>query len=157
LPRAVGEIPITYDRHPSSGLYPYVEGKAQPLFPFGHGLSYTTFDVSAPRLSAARIAPSGKVQVEVDVANTGTRDGDEVVQLYIRDEQSSVPRPMLELKGFRRVTLKPGARATVHFELGPDELGFWDVDMNWSVEPGSFRISAGNSSAALKHTQLVVA
>ena len=157
LPRAVGEIPITYDRHPSSGLYPYVEGKAQPLFPFGHGLSYTTFDVSAPRLSAARIAPSGKVQVEVDVANTGTRDGDEVVQLYIRDEQSSVPRPMLELKGFRRVTLKPGARTTVHFELGPDELGFWDVDMNWSVEPGSFRISAGNSSAALKHTQLVVA
>lgn len=157
LPRSAGELPVAYDRHPSAELYPYIEDKARPLFPFGHGLSYTTFELSAPRLSSDRIAPGGKVQVEVDVGNTGNRDGDEVVQIYIRDEQSSVPRPVKELKAFRRVTLKKGERTTVRFELGPDELGFWDIDMKWSVEPGTFRISAGNSSTALKHATLTVA
>jgi beta-glucosidase len=157
FPGSAGDLPVWYDRHPSADLYPYVEGKALPLFPFGHGLSYTSFELSAPRLSADRIAPDGKVQVEVDVANTGSRDGDEVVQIYIRDEQSSVPRPVKELKGFRRVTLKKGEQTTMRFELGPDELGFWDMDMKWSVEPGTFRISAGNSSAALKHTTLTIA
>lgn len=157
FPRSAGDLPVWYNRHPSADLYPYVEGKPQPLFPFGHGLSYTSFDISAPRLSADQIAPDGKVRVEVDVANIGDRDGDEVVQLYIRDEQSSVPRPVKELKGFRRATVKKGEQTTIRFELGSGELGFWDMDMKWSVEPGTFRISAGNSSVALKHAMLTVA
>ena len=156
IPRSAGELPVWYDRHPSADLYPYVEGKAQPLFPFGYGLSYTTFDVSAPRLSTDRIAPDGKVQIEVDVTNTGSCAGDEVVQLYIRDEQSSVPRPVKELKAFRRITLKKGEGTTVRFELGQQEFGFWNVDMKWSVEPGTVKISAGNSSVALKHATLTI-
>lgn len=157
IPRDVGELPAFYDRHPSADLYPYVEGRRQPLFPFGHGLSYTSFELSSPRLSADRIAQDGRVRIEVDVANVGDREGDEVVQLYIRDERSSVPRPILELKGFRRVSLAKGQRTTISFELGPDELGFWDIDMRWSVETGSFRISTGASSAALKDAMLTVA
>jgi beta-glucosidase len=94
--------------------------------------------------------------VDVDVTNIGKRVGDEVVQLYIRDDVSSVPRPVLELRGFQRVTLNPGERRTVHFELTPDALAFWDINMNWTVEPGTFTIYAGNSSVALKSTQLTV-
>lgn len=156
FPSSIGESPSYYNRHPSADRNPYVEGHRRPLFPFGHGLSYTSFDVSAPRLMQASIAPTDVFAVEVDVANTGMRDGDEVVQLYIRDMVASVPRPVLELKAFRRVALKAGERQTIRFDLGPDALAFWDIDMNWSVEPGAFKISAGNSSAKLKHATLTV-
>jgi beta-glucosidase len=156
IPRSVGEIPSNYDRHPSADKAPYVEGKRRALFPFGHGLSYTSFTLSAPRLSKAQIGAADRFSVEVDVANTGNRDGDEVVQLYIRDMVSSVPRPILELKAFRRITVKRGERQTVRFDLGPDELAFWDADMAWRVEPGAFRISTGNSSAELQHATLTV-
>ncbi len=92
----------------------------------------------------------------MDVANTGRRDGDEVVQIYIRDMVSSAPRPILELKAFRRVTLKTGETKTVRVDLGPDDLTFWSLDMQWVVEPGQFQISAGNSSTSLQHTMLTV-
>ncbi|WP_322404635.1 glycoside hydrolase family 3 N-terminal domain-containing protein [Massilia luteola] len=156
IPRSVGDLPAFYNRHPSADKVPYVEGKRTPLYPFGHGLSYTTFDVSAPRLSRDRIGKGDTFAVEVDVANTGQRDGDEVVQVYVRDVVSSVPRPVLELKAFRRVSLAAGGRTTVRFDLGPDALAFWDATMNWAVEPGTFVISAGNSSASLKSAKLVV-
>lgn len=97
------------------------------------------------------------LRVEVDVANSGGRDGDEVVQIYVRDMVASVPRPVLELKAFRRVTLRKGERRTVSFDLTPDALAFWDKDMHWRVEPGEFTIFAGNSSANLKSARLTVA
>lgn len=154
--RSVGELPIYYNRHPSADLNRYIEGKRTPLFPFGFGLSYTTFDLSAPRLVNPRVATTDSALVDVDVTNTGKRAGDEVVQLYIRDNVSSVPRPVLELKGFQRVTLQPGEKRTVHFTLSPDALAFWDIDMRRVVEPGTFTISAGSSSTALKSTTLTV-
>jgi beta-glucosidase len=105
----------------------------------------------------SQIAVSETAIVEVDVANTGARAGDEVVQLYIRDDVSSVPRPVLELKGFQRITLEPGTKRTVRFDLTPDALSFWNIDMRWGVEPGTFTVSAGPSSAALKSAKLTVA
>jgi beta-glucosidase len=157
FPRSVGDLPIFYNRHPSSDLNDYVEGKREPLFAFGHGLSYTVFDISAPRLANSSIGVGDSATVRVDVANTGPRIGDEVVQLYVRDNMSSVPRPVLELKGFRRVTLKPGEQRTLEFTLSPDDLALWDIDMQWRVEPGEFTIFAGASSTSLKSTMLTVA
>jgi len=90
----------------------------------------------------------------VDVTNTGKRAGDEGVQLYVRDDVSSVPRPVLELKAFRRVTLEAGEKRTVRLDLTPDALAFWNIDMKWLVETGTFTISTGNSSAALKSVKL---
>jgi beta-glucosidase len=156
FPRAVGDLPVYYNHHSSANRNRYVEGKHEPLFPFGHGLSYTTFDLSAPRMSRSRIGAADSIEVEVDVTNSGKRAGDEVVQLYIRDEVSSVPRPVLELKGFQRISLTPGERRTVIFELTPEALGFWNIDMQWVVEPGEFTVSAGASSAELKSAKLTV-
>lgn len=156
IPRGVGELPAFYNRHPSSDVNTYVEGARKALYPFGHGLSYTRFDIGAPRLTATSIGQGQGVGIEVEVANVGARGGDEVVQIYIRDEVSSVPRPILELKAFRRVTLAAGERRTIRFDLTPDDLAFWTIDMQWAVEPGSFQIMAGNSSAALKAATLTV-
>lgn len=156
IPRSVGELPVYYNHHPTADLNGYVEGRRRPLFPFGHGLSYTRFDISSPRLLKTEIKAGDAAIVEVDVTNTGQRAGDEVVQLYVRDDVSSVPRPVLELKGFQRATLKPGERRTLRFELTADALAFWDIDMNWLVEPGTFTVFAGSSSALLKSTPLAV-
>jgi beta-glucosidase len=157
IPGAIGDLPVRYDRQPSALKNPYIEGRVRPLFPFGHGLSYTSFDMSAPRLVRSTIAVGETATVEVDVVNTGKRPGDEVVQLYIRDDVSSVPRPVLELRGFRRVSLSPGERTTVRFALTPDALAFWTIAMRFAVEPGTFTISAGPSSASLKTATLTVA
>lgn len=156
FPRSAGELPVAYDAQPSSHLNAYVEGGPKALFPFGHGLSYTTFEISAPRLARTEIGRGDEVDVTVDITNTGKRAGDDVVQLYIRDEVSSVPRPILELRAFRRVSLAAGGKTTVTFRLTPDDLAFWDIDMAWTVEPGTFAISAGPSSAQLKTTILQV-
>jgi len=156
IPRSVGELPVYYNRHPSADVNHYIERPRTALFPFGHGLSYTTFAIAAPRLLRPRISRGETAVVEVDVANTGKRAGDEVVQVYIRDEISSVPRPLLELRAFKRVTLQPGEARTLRFELSADDLAFWDIDMNWTVEPGDFTIYAGNSSQALKSERLLV-
>ena len=155
IARSVGQLPIFYNHKPTARRG-YLFDTTSPLYPFGYGLSYTSFDISAPRLEKATIGLSERVKVEVDVANTGQRGGDEVVQLYIRDQVSSVTRPVLELKRFRRVTLGPGARTTVRFELGPEDLAFYGLDMKRVVEPGAFTVSAGPNSAELKSTTLTV-
>lgn len=156
IARSVGELPAYYNRHPSADVNQYLEGKRAPLYPFGHGLSYTKFAISAPRLESEIIASDAPFWVEADVTNTGSCAGDEVVQLYVRDEVSSVPRPVLELKRFSRVTLGPGQTRTIRFELTPDDLAFRDINMNWVVEPGIFGISVGNSSASLTTVRLTV-
>ena len=157
FPRSAGDLPVTYDSAPSADVNRYIEHESGVLFPFGHGLSYTSFDISAPVLSRGTIQPGEIVHAQVDVVNTGTRRGDEVVQLYIRDPISSVPRPRLELRGFERVTLEPGERRSLAFTLGPEDLAMFDAAMAWRVEPGEFAILAGASSASLKSTMLTVA
>jgi beta-glucosidase len=134
----------------------YLFDTIDPLYPFGFGLSYTSFSLSAPRLSATKIGIGGKTSVSVDVRNSGAREGDEVVQLYIRDKVSSVTRPVKELKGFQRVTLKPGESRTVTFTVGPEALQMWNDQMRRVVEPGDFEIMTGNSSVALQSTTLTV-
>lgn len=154
FPRAAGQEPLYYNqtatgRPPTNEKYTskYLDVPVPPLYPFGHGLSYTTFRLSNLRVSAPRIPTSGSVDVSVDVENTGRREGDEVVQLYIRDVAASRVRPVKELKGFRRVTLQPGERRTLTFRLGTAELGFYDEAMRYVVEPGAFKVMAGRSSA----------
>jgi beta-glucosidase len=153
--RSVGQLPIFYNRKPTSRRG-YLFDTTSPLYPFGYGLSYTTFDISAPRLASATIRKGENAKVSVDVANTGARAGDEVVQLYVRDDLASVTRPLIELKGFQRVTLQPGERRTVSFELKPIDLSLWNMDMKRVVEPGTFTISVGPSSVDLKSTTLTV-
>ena len=153
--RHVGQVPVYYNHKPSVGRG-YLFDTTDPLFPFGYGLSYTTFEIGAPRLSAPRIRSAGNVEVSVDVANTGARAGDEVVQLYVRDKVSSVTRPVKELKAFRRVTLRAGERQTIRFTLGPDAFRMWNGAMERVVEPGEFEIMAGSHSAALKSAVLTI-
>jgi len=153
--RSVGQLPVYYNYKPSAHRG-YLFDTAAPLYPFGYGLSYTTFDISAPRLSASTIHTADSVQVSVDVRNTGTRAGDEVVQLYIHDQVSSVTRPVKELKGFQRVTLRPGESRTLTFTLTPDSLRFWNIDMQRVVEPGAFDIMVGDNSQDVKTTVLTV-
>jgi beta-glucosidase len=155
LPRSVGQLPIFYNRKPTARRG-YLFASTRPLFPFGHGLSYTTFAYSAPKVSPAKIPPDGRAIVSAEVTNTGTRAGDEIVQLYIRAEVSRATRPVMELKGFRRVGLAPGERRTVAFELGPEQLRYHGPDMKRVVEPGGFQVMVGGSSAAVKSVGLEV-
>lgn len=156
IARNTGQLPMHYNRKPSSRRG-YIDGVTTPLYPFGYGLSYTRFEISAPRLAQARIAANGSTRVQVDVKNVGRVAGDEVVQLYIRDDVSSVTRPLLELKGFARVTLQPGEQRTVAFDIKPGDLAFYGADMKRVVEPGTFTIFAGPDSVNLKKTTLTVA
>ncbi|MEJ1961425.1 MAG: glycoside hydrolase family 3 N-terminal domain-containing protein [Gammaproteobacteria bacterium] len=155
IPRSVGQLPLTYNEKPSSHRG-YLFDSKEPLFPFGFGLSYTTFEIGAPRLSATQIPRSGSVTVTVDVKNTGKVAGDEVVQLYLRDVVSSVTRPRKELKGFKRLTLAPGASTTAMFTLDSNALALWDKDMNRVVEPGEFHVMVGPDSQELKSATLNV-
>ena len=155
IPRNESQLPIFYNHKPTARRGYLFESTA-PLYPFGYGLSYTSFDVGAPRLTKSTIGRDETVRVSVDVANTGRRAGDEVVQLYVRDDEATVTRPVLELKHFQRVTLQPGEKRTMTFDLKPADLAFWNVEMHRVVEPGTFTISAGNSSTALKTTSLTV-
>jgi beta-glucosidase len=155
IPRSVGHVPAFYNYKPSARRG-YLFDEVTPLFPFGYGLSYTTFAFSPPRLESATIKRDQSTRVLVDITNTSTRTGDEVVQLYIRDRVSSVTRPVKELKGFERITLQPGEKRTVSFEIGPDHLAFWNIDMKFVVEPGEFDILVGPSSAELQGVALTV-
>jgi len=153
--RSAGQLPVFYNHKPTARRG-YLFDSTKPLYPFGYGLSYTSFDMSAPRLARSTVKLGQNVRVSVDVTNTGRRAGDEVVQLYVRDDEASVTRPVLELKRFQRVTLRPGQRRTVTFELTPDDLAFWNIEMKKVVEPGTFTIHAGPSSAQLRSTKLTV-
>ncbi|WP_410483042.1 glycoside hydrolase family 3 N-terminal domain-containing protein [Sphingobium sp. KCTC 72723] len=155
VPRSVGQLPMFYNAKPSARRG-YLFDTTDPLYPFGFGLSYTTFALSPPRLSAASIGTGGTTTVSVDVRNSGARAGDEVVQLYIRDKVSSVTRPIKELKGFERVTLKPGEVRTVTFTIRPESLWMWNDKMERVVEPGDFEVMTGNSSVALQSATLTV-
>ena len=153
VPRAVGQVPIHYDhkntgRPPSGQHYTskYIDLASGPLFPFGYGLSYTTFRYADLRLGATSIAPSESLTVRVDVTNTGAREGAEVAQLYIRGVVASVTRPVRELAGFQRVALKPGETRSVEFLLAAEQLGFYDRAMRFVVEPGTFQVFVGGSS-----------
>ena len=156
IARNVGQLPIFYNYKPTARRG-YLDGTTAPLFPFGYGLSYTTFDISAPKLDKATIGTTDSVTVSVEVKNTGALKGDEVVQLYIRDDFSSVTRPVKELKGFKRITLEPGATQTVSFTITPADLQFYNMDMQRVVEPGTFTISVGANSVDLKAATLTVA
>lgn len=155
IPREVGQIPVYYNHKPSARRG-YLFASTDPLFPFGYGLSYTTFDMSAPKLSAASIAPGEGATVQVDVTNTGDRAGDETVQIYVRDKIASVTRPVKQLAGFQRVSLDPGESTTVTIDLPADALSLWNIDMERVVEPGEFDIMSGPNSADLKTTTLTV-
>jgi beta-glucosidase len=156
IPRSVGQLPVFYNHKPTARRG-YLFDTTAPLYPFGYGLSYTRFDVSAPRVLTPIIAANQVARVAVDVANTGARTGDEVVQLYIHDDEASVTRPAIELKRFQRVTLKPGERRTITFDLTPADLALWDPDMKRVVEPGTFTLFSGTNSVDLKSAKLTVA
>jgi beta-glucosidase len=165
FPRSVGQVPIYYN-HMNTGRPPeasnrytskYFDSPWTPLFPFGYGLSYTTFKISNLQLSAPRIRESDELTVSVDVENTGQRAGDEVVQLYIRDLVASMSRPVKELKGFQRVTLRPGEKRRVEFTLTRDQLAFWNREMRFVVEPGEFQVMVGANSQDVLEAKFEVA
>lgn len=145
IPRSVGHLPVFYNHKPSARRG-YLWDEVSPLFPFGFGLSYTTFRLTNVRLAKRRIARDGSTRVLVDVTNTGSRVGAEVVQMYLRDCVSSVTRPVKELKGFQKVWLEPGETKTVSLDIVPESLAFYDVNMNYVVEPGEFEVLVGTSS-----------
>ena len=162
VPRHSGQIPVYYSHRPSGGhsnwRIEYQDGSNLPLWPFGFGRSYTTFDLADLRLSTAVIAADGEVEISATVRNSGDRAGDEVVQLYVRDVEASLTRPIKELRGFARVGLEPGEQRTVTFTLAAEQLAFVDEPGSWLVEPGRFRLLVGTSSADLPlEAALVVA
>ncbi|WNO53151.1 glycoside hydrolase family 3 N-terminal domain-containing protein [Stakelama saccharophila] len=156
FPRALGQVPISYDHLPTGRpgaideVYTsrYVDLVNAPLYPFGHGLSYTSFDYGAPRLSGETLSPGGTLRVTTRVENTGRRAGATVAQLYVHDRLASVSRPVRRLKGFERVELAPGEAREVTFTLTPDDLAFMRRDRTWGTEPGDYDIYIGDSSNA---------
>ena len=156
FPRSVGHIPAYYNYKPSARRGYNLGFDVSPLFAFGHGLSYTTFEYGVPTLSTSSIKINGTASVSVIVKNTGKRRGAEVVQLYIRDDYASVTRPVKELKGFKKIWLDPGQSQTVSFEITPELLQLLDVNMKWVVEPGDFTIMIGTASDKTQEVKLKV-
>jgi len=165
FPRTVGQVPIYYN-HMNTGRPPeannrytskYLDVPWTPLFPFGYGLSYTQFKITNLQVSAKSIRRNGKLIVSVEVENVGKRTGDEVVQLYIRNVAASMTRPVKELKGFQRVTLQPGEKRRVEFLLTGEQLGFWNREMRFVVEPGDFKVMVGPNSEDVIETKFEVA
>jgi beta-glucosidase len=150
FPMAEGQLPLSYNHKPTGRGDDYLDFSGQPLFPFGFGLSYSSFAYSDLRIAPAEIGPSSGAEVRLRVRNTGTRAGDEVVQLYLRDVLASVARPVLMLAGFQRIRLGPGEDREVSFALGPEQLRMLDADMRWVVEPGTFRVLVGGSSRDIR-------
>jgi beta-glucosidase len=157
FPRNVGQVPIYYN-HKHTGRPPdaknkytskYLDAPWTPLFPFGYGLSYTQFKLTDLRMSAERITPAGSLTVSVELENIGKRTGDEVVQLYLRDLAASVTRPVKELKGFQRIALRSGEKRRVEFTLSAEQLGFWNRENKFVVEPGMFMVMVGTNSVDL--------
>jgi beta-glucosidase len=153
--RNEGQVPYFYNHKPSARRGYLFDDKG-PLFPFGHGLSYTSFAISPPRPAKTRFRTDEPIRVSVDVRNTGPLAGDEVVQLYITRTEVSVTRPVLELKGFARVTLQPGEMRTVDFTVTPAQLAIWDRQMREVNEPGPVELSAGSSSQDLESVKVEI-
>ncbi|HEX3187953.1 MAG TPA: glycoside hydrolase family 3 N-terminal domain-containing protein [Pyrinomonadaceae bacterium] len=155
FPRSVGQLPLYYNRKPTARRG-YLFANKEPLFPFGFGLSYTTFAYSNLKVNPARITKDNPAKVSVTVTNTGKRAGDEIVQLYIRDLVSSVTRPIMELKDFKRISLAPGESKTVEFTITHDKLSFLDMNLREVVETGWFDIMVGTSSVKYETVKLAV-
>jgi beta-glucosidase len=164
FPRHVGQLPMTYAHKntgrpgPEPGVTwsAYTDMSNDPLYPFGYGLSYTTFTYSEPRVSAAQIGRDGSVQVSTTVTNAGRRAGVEVVQLYVRDLVGSLTRPVKELKGFQKVDLQPGQSREVTFTLKASDLAFYTAAGKWEAEPGAFKVFVGGNSRDVKETGLTL-
>lgn len=168
MPRSVGQIPLYYNhlntgrpRSDGPAVFEkyrsnYLDSPVTPLFPFGYGLSYTTFAYGPMKLSSAAMAPDGSVVVSVPVANNGSRAAAEVVQLYVRDLVASMSRPVKELKHFERVELQPGETKTVSFTITPADLSFYNSNLEFVLEPGEFDIMVGPSSAEVQTARLTV-
>ncbi|HTL56386.1 MAG TPA: glycoside hydrolase family 3 C-terminal domain-containing protein [Candidatus Limnocylindrales bacterium] len=157
IPRHVGQLPVYYNFKRSKEYWvkggwghPYVDLEPTPLYAFGHGLSYTRFGYSNLRFNANEIRPTATIEVSVDVRNSGSLPGADVVQLYLQDVVSSVSRPVKELRGFSKIALKPGQSKTCTFKLGPDDLALYDKDLHHIVEPGEFRVLIGASSEDIR-------
>ena len=146
FPRSIGALPDFYNFDPSKN-HAYVDGTDKPVYPFGYGLSYTTFRFDGPKVAAPALE-GGNVQVTVNVTNTGTVAGDEVAQLYVREDVSSVETPERALKGFSRIHLEPGETKAVQFEVPQSELAVWNAEKKWVVEPGAYTVWVGDSSQA---------
>ncbi len=161
FPRATGQIPIYYN-HRNTGrpadpaekfTSKYLDLPSTPLYPFGYGLTYTTFEYSNLRLSAQKMGAGDSLEIAFDLRNTGDRAGDEVAQVYVRDDIASVAEPVRALKGFRRIPLRPGETRSVAFKLGPDSFALYDRRMRRVVEPGTFTVYVGTDSNALLSAQ----
>jgi beta-glucosidase len=150
FPIAEGQLPLVYDHTPTGRGDDYVDLTGQPLFPFGYGLSYTTFDYSDLTITPDTIGANGTVLVRCRVKTTGTRAGDDVVQLYLHDLLATVARPVLELRGFERVHLEPGEERDVTFTLRAADLRFIDRNLKWVLEPGTTRVLIGASSRDIR-------
>jgi beta-glucosidase len=151
FPQAVGQVPLFYNHKPTGRADVYADMSGDPLFAFGHGLSYTTFKFDGLAISPkGALGRGGTIDVSVRVTNTGARPGDEVVQLYLRDVVSSVARPVKELRGFRRITLAPGEATTVRFTLSRRDLEFLDESLRPVLEPGVVSVMVGSSSADIR-------
>jgi beta-xylosidase len=154
LPVTVGQVPVYYNHKPSGGRSnwkgDYVGVSSKPLFPFGHGLSFTRFEYGGLDVSPKQARALDTVQVRVEVGNTGSRPGEEVVQLYVRDAVASVTRPVKELKGFKRIAIAPGEKKSVLFSLAVGQLGFYDRNMAFVVEPGTIEVMVGSSSEDIR-------
>jgi len=149
---------MIYNHKPSQYFHKYAFEKNKPLYEFGYGLSYTKFKYSNPKLLNTSFDDDSNIKVEVAVTNIGKMDGDEIVQLYIRDNVSSATRPVKELKGYKRINLKVGETKNVVFKITPESLAFYDIHMNYVVEPGTFKIMTGSSShfKSLKTVELTI-
>jgi beta-glucosidase len=155
FPHTVGALPDYYNHKPSANRS-YEFSTRKPLFPFGYGLSYTTFKFDNLKVEPEQIQPQGTAKVSVDVTNTGTREGDEVPQFYIHQRVASVTQPVMQLKGFERITLKPGEKRTVTFNITPETLSILNIDMHRVVEPGVFDVMVGPSSDQTSKIRLTV-
>jgi len=156
--RSVGQLRMIYNHKPSAYFHKYADEKKTPLYPFGFGLSYTNYTYGKPTLSNTSLNKENTITVTVEITNSGMVDGEEIAQLYIRDNVSSVTRPVKELKGYQRVALKAGETKKVNFSLNVESLAFYDINMNYCVEPGIFTIMTGSSSNSqdLKKTILTI-
>jgi len=150
IPKEIGQVPLNYNHLPFKPKDAYIGVGNDPQFPFGHGLSYTTFEYSQLKLSSKQISISENIKISAVIKNTGKVAGDEIVQLYIKDKIASVVRPVKELKGFGKISLEPGETKTVTFELTPELLSMYDLNMNFVVEPGEFEVMIGSSSEDIR-------